>query len=99
LLDTLQFHFLLPITTKQPTAGTKAIEIPQLEKQRIGLDIGAISWIVVDEHNIDNASRSFYYEPQKPVGKLSRQFLINVARQFYVELKNENRSVDRTSED
>jgi len=92
--------FLLPITTQAPTKGTHAIEIPQLEKQRIGLDIGVRSWVVVDEYNLDIAENSYYLEPQEPIGRVSRQFLVAISRAFYSALQDEpGREVDRTGYD
>jgi len=79
---------LLPITTQPPAKGRKAIEIPDTEKQRAGLDIGARCWIMLDEFNSDIIGKSFYLEPERPLGAFSRAFFLPVARAFVANMKS-----------
>ncbi|CAH2405713.1 hypothetical protein [Mesorhizobium escarrei] len=49
-----------PITTKQPEPGRFAVEVPDIEKRRAGLDAALRLWIIFDEYNTtSSANRSF----------------------------------------
>jgi hypothetical protein len=63
-----------PITTKQPEKGRFAAEIPTIEKRRAGLDPDLRLWIILDEFNSDVIGRSFYLEPEPPIGRFSKAF-------------------------
>lgn len=71
-----------PITTKQPESGRFAVEIPAIEKRRAGLDVDRRLWIILDEFNSDVVGRSFYIEPQLPVGRFSKAFFLPLLREF-----------------
>lgn len=73
---------LLPITTRPPRPGQIAIEIPDMEKRRAGLDVDIRSWISIDEFNVDVIARSFYLTPQSPLGRFSRAFFALILRRF-----------------
>lgn len=62
------------ITTKQPEARRFAMEIPTMEKRRAGLDVDLRLWIILDEFNSDIIGRSFYLEPELPIGRFSKAF-------------------------
>jgi hypothetical protein len=85
---------LLPITTQPPTKGRKAVEVPETEKQRAGLEIAARCWIMLDEFNTDVIGKSYYLEPSPPLGMFSRAFFAPVARLFVANIKAA-RKVDR----
>jgi hypothetical protein len=72
--------FLMPITTKPPRDETLAIEIPDLEKRRAGLDDDIRLWIVIEEINEDIIGKSFYLEPEKPLGRFGRPFFLQVVK-------------------
>jgi len=74
--------FILPITSKQPDAETHAIEIPQTELRRAGLNISLKLWIVIDEYNLDMLERSFYFEPGGKIGSFSPKFRLTIIREF-----------------
>jgi hypothetical protein len=73
---------LFPITTQEPAADRFAIEIPDIEKRRGGLDVGLRLWLILDEYNEDVLTRSFYLEPAPPLGRFSRAFFEPLAREF-----------------
>jgi hypothetical protein len=86
---------LLAITSKAPAGGQTAIEIPEAEKRRAGLDGDLRLWIVLDEYNVDVVGSSFYLEPQKPIGSFSRAFFLPVFERFVHELPK-RKAIKRT---
>lgn len=73
---------LLPITTKPPEAGRRAVEIPNSEKRRAGLDQGLRLWVILDDINIDRPGRSYYITSARPLGRFSRAWFLPVIREF-----------------
>ncbi len=71
-----------PITTKEPGPERFAVEVPTIEKQRAGLDRDLRLWIILDEYNSDVVGRSFYLEPDPPIGKFSKAFFLPLMREF-----------------
>lgn len=82
---------LFPITTKTPEAGRFAIEIPDTEKRRAGLDARLRLWIVLDDYNEDIIGRSFYLEPEPPLGRCSKAFFLPVVQAFIARRKEAKR--------
>ena len=78
---------LLPITTQPPVGNRAAVEVPDTEKQRAGLEVGTRCWIVLDEFNTDIIGKSFYLEPERPLGAFSRAFFQPVAKAFIANIK------------
>lgn len=66
--------FLAPITSKSPTAGRLAIEIPETEARRAGLDTVTSLWVLVDELNADILEESYVLEDRAPMGQFSSAF-------------------------
>jgi hypothetical protein len=90
---------LLAITSQQPADDRRALEIPELERRRAGLDDTKQAWIMVDEYNYDIAEQSFYFDSrQKPLGAFSRRFLGEIASAFKPTLQGNANRVDRTAE-
>ena len=77
-----------PITTQQPEASRFAVEIPAMEKRRAGLDTDLRMWIVFDEFNTDIIGRSFYLEPEPPIGRFSKAFFLPLLREFVARRKS-----------
>lgn len=73
---------LFPITSQEPSRGRFAAEIPDTEKRRAGLDGALRLWIVLDEYNQDTIGRSFYLEPEPPLGYFSKAFFLPLLREF-----------------
>ena len=65
-----------PITTKQPEQARFAAKIPSIEKRRAGLVADLRLWIILDEFNSDVIGRSFYLEPEPPIGWFSKAFFL-----------------------
>lgn len=74
--------FLFPITSQPPSEERFAAEIPDIEKHRAGLDRTIRLWIVLDEYNQDVIGRSFYLEPEPPLGYLSKAFFLPLLQEF-----------------
>jgi hypothetical protein len=49
---------LFPITSQPPFSDRFAVEIPEMEKRRAGLDVALRLWIILDEYNRDVIDRS-----------------------------------------
>jgi hypothetical protein len=77
-----------PITTQQPEASRFAVEIPAMERRRAGLDTDLRLWIVFDEFNTDIIGRSFYLEPEPPIGHFSKAFFLPLLREFVARRKS-----------
>jgi hypothetical protein len=73
---------LFPITSQPPAAGRFAVEIPEMEKRRAGLDATLRLWIILDEYNQDTIGQSFYLEPEPPLGRFSKAFFLPLIREF-----------------
>lgn len=73
---------LFPITSQEPAPNRFAAEIPDTEKRRAGLDGTIRLWIVLDEYNQDVIGRSFYLEPEPPLGYLSKAFFLPLLQEF-----------------
>jgi hypothetical protein len=72
---------LFPITS-QPSPDRFAVEIPEMEKRRAGLDATLPLWIILDEYNQDIVGRSFYLEPEPPLGRFSKAFFLPLMKEF-----------------
>ncbi|KAF0116342.1 MAG: hypothetical protein FD150_512 [Rhodobacteraceae bacterium] len=66
--------FILPITTKPPLPGRLALEVPQIESQRVGLETHARKWVMLDEINTDIVERSYVWEDRNALGAFSLSF-------------------------
>lgn len=77
---------MVPITSVPRTAGY-AVEVPEMEKRRAGLDVHMRLWIAADEANEDVPARSFYFEPGNRIGKFSAQFTKQVQALMIEALK------------
>ena len=85
---------LFPITTQTPEKGRFAVEIPETEKRRTGLDRDLRLWIILDEYNQDIVGRSFYLEPDPPLGRFSKAFFLPLLQQV-IARRAQIRHVDR----
>ncbi|MGF6175473.1 hypothetical protein [Ensifer sp. 4252] len=79
---------IFAITTKQPEKSRFTAEIPAIEKRRAGLDADLRLWIILDEFNTDVVGRSFYLEPEPPLGRLSKAFFLPLLREFIARRKS-----------
>lgn len=66
--------FILPITSKRPSNERIALEVPQIERRRAGLDSEMDLWVTVDEDNHDVLEASFYFDPNGQIGAFSPVF-------------------------
>ncbi len=64
---------MVPITSV-PQSDRYAVEVPEIEKRRVGLDAHMQLWIVAGEANEDIPARSFYFESGNRIGQFSAQF-------------------------
>lgn len=85
---------LFPITSQPPSPGRFAVEIPEMEKRRAGLDATLRLWIILDEYNQDSVGQSFYLEPEPPLGRFSKAFFLPVMKEF-IARRSKSRGVNR----
>ena len=70
--------FILPITTQPPLAGRQALEVPEIEARRAGLDTHVREWVMLDEINTDIIERSWVWEDREPTGAFSSAFAATI---------------------
>ena len=80
---------LCAVTTQPPQKGTHAVEIPEIEKCRAGLDGSLQLWVIVDEHNVDVFEQSFYIEPQSQIGAFSSAFTKDLQAEMIFALRQQ----------
>jgi hypothetical protein len=81
---------LMPITTNEPHHQDLAVEVPEIEKRRAGLDISIRQWIIFDELNIDDPTQSYYLEDGSIIGHFSKPFfhrVLNLLKQHVAQIK------------
>ncbi len=83
-----------PITSQMPVRERFAVEIPEIEKRRAGLDSDIRLWVILDEYNQDVIGQSFYLEPGPPLGQFSKAFFLPLMREF-IARRSSARGVDR----
>ena len=81
---------LCAVTTQPPQSGTHAVEVPEIEKRRSGLDGAVALWVIVDEHNVDVFEQSFYIEPQSQIGTFSSAFTKDLQAEMILALRQRN---------
>jgi hypothetical protein len=70
--------FILPITTQPPLPTRQALEVPQIESQRVGLETHVRKWIMLDEINTDVVERSYVWDDRKALGAFSSVFTTKI---------------------
>ena len=89
-----QFVSLLPLSTQAPAAGQSAIELPEAEIRRAGLEAGRRIWIYTGEYNYDVAGHSYYITANRG-HCLSPTFMRSVFAAFRPTLMSAVARVDR----
>lgn len=72
--DGRTFLYILPITTQRPAEDRLALEVPEIERKRSGLDADRRLWVMLDEYNFDIAEASYYLSPTAKIGSFSARF-------------------------
>ncbi|MGL4490826.1 MAG: hypothetical protein ACRCU5_15410 [Rhizobiaceae bacterium] len=85
------FVYFLPITTRPPHADTIAIEVPQIERRRAGLDVDRQQWIILSEYNADKVPGSWILEPDAKIGEFSKAFFQSVVKHWLANFKRSAR--------
>lgn len=89
--------FILPITTQPPQPAGHAIEVPEIESQRVGLETHVRKWIMLDEVNTDIVERSYVWDDRKPLGAFSAAFTAKIRATLLTLAKSgAAKLVDRT---
>ena len=83
-----------PSPARNPRRGAFAAEIPDTEKRRAGLDGTMRLWLILDEYNQDVIGRSFYLEPEPPLGYFSKAFFLPLLQEF-IRRRAQARGVQR----
>jgi hypothetical protein len=79
---------ILAITLVPPSSSRLALEIPNIERRRAGLDDIPL-WVVLDEYNHDVLESSFYFDPKARIGRFSEAFRKLVLRAFMQAAREE----------
>jgi len=88
---------LLALSSQPPRPDQPAIDVPEIERRRAGLDGLRGAWIMLGEYNYDIAERSFYLDVDaEPLGRFSRPFVALVASAFVPFFTDGRNRVDRT---
>lgn len=86
----------LAISSQPPRQGQQAIEIPEIECRRAGLDDWKRGWVTISEYNYDIAERSYYLDTnQQPIGRFSKPFMQRLAVEAAPLFKSGRARVDR----
>ncbi|MCB1355544.1 MAG: hypothetical protein KDK53_03270, partial [Maritimibacter sp.] len=73
--------FIAPITSKAPAPGRRALEIPETEARRAGLESDVPLWVVLDELNADILEISYTLEERSPRGSFGAVFTDTILRE------------------
>jgi hypothetical protein len=84
-----------PITSLEPETSRFAAEIPAIEMRRAGLDADGRLWIILDEFNSDIVGKSYYLEPEPPIGRFSKAFFLPLLRDFVARRRRKVTEVNR----
>jgi hypothetical protein len=85
---------LFSITSQPPQTGRTVLEIPEIEARRVGLSVP--SWIVVDEWNLDDLTKSPHIADTRPIGTLSPAFMKHIRAEAAARIRARRyRSVPR----
>ena len=79
--------YYLPITTKAPTDGQIAIEVPRTEIQRAGLSSDVSQWVILNEWNREIFETSYYIADADGCGNFSRKFTGQILSKLKASLK------------
>jgi hypothetical protein len=80
-----------------PGIDRLALEVPEIECKRAGLDADKRLWIILDEYNHDILETSFYLDPNGRLGAFSAMFNKKALRIFTeAARKRQARRVPRT---
>ena len=86
---------LFALTTTAPTADREAVEVPEVEKQRAGLDRDQRVWLILDEYNYDVVGESYHLAPAPPLGRFSKAFFGPLLVEVSTRLRTMRRVVRR----
>ncbi|MGL4489025.1 MAG: hypothetical protein ACRCU5_06230 [Rhizobiaceae bacterium] len=90
------YLYILAITSKSPQSGQRALEIPDLELRRIGMNTDAPGWVIVSEYNRDILNDSFYLLPDASIlGRFSDRFLRSIQLALRENLRSPAALVNR----
>lgn len=78
----------VPITSQPSDGHPFALEVPEIEKQRAGLDLHVRLWVIADEANADSPAHSFYFEPDNRIGAFSLPFIKKIQAMMISALKS-----------
>jgi hypothetical protein len=78
---------LVPITSQTPGADERGIQIPEIEKQRAGLDVTKRLWVIPTEMNVDDPANSYYLEPESVIGQFSAVFMEKLKEEIRLSIR------------
>ncbi len=66
---------LVPLTTLEPENNSYALEVPEIELRRAGLDPSVRAWVIANEYNFEAYKRTYYLEPRALKGEFTSMFI------------------------
>ncbi len=66
---------LVPLTTLEPENNPFALEVPETELRRAGLDPSVRAWVIANEYNFEAYRRTYYLEPRALTGGFTSMFI------------------------
>lgn len=87
---------LVPLTTLEPENNPFAIEVPEIEMRRAGLDPSVRAWVIANEYNFEAYKRTYYLEPRALKGEFTSMFIKLVQGKMVEAIKaRKAKGVDR----
>ena len=66
---------LVPLTTLDPENNPYALEVPEIELRRAGLDPTVRAWVIANGYNFEAYKRTYYLEPRALKGEFTSMFI------------------------
>jgi hypothetical protein len=85
---------LFPITSQPPSSDRFAVEIPEMEKRRAGLDASLRLWIILDEYNQDAIGSRSTLSRTRSSAIFSKAFFLPLMKEF-IARRASTRGVNR----
>ena len=92
--------YLFPFTSLEPQPEVRGerlyVEIPEIEKRRVGLSLEKPSYLVLDDYNKVRSDELYDFESLTPSGSLSLRFMEDVGRRFQKAVREKRAIRGRT---
>lgn len=79
--------YLFPITSLEPQPDRLFVEVPEIEKRRVGLSLDERSFLILDDYNRVRSDKLYDFESLTPTGTLSLRFMEDIGRRFQTAVR------------